>query len=482
MLGPIRKFSTSIYAKILLAIIIIPFVFWGMGSSITGGNKNIVVTIDKDKYSTQQLGDFIQKNAPPNQKVKADEIESFLSSFIGEKLMEKEIDFYGIKLTDNSLSKIIKYQKNFQKNDKFSRTEYEKFLLLKNITAVDFESILSSRERKKQLLDLISGGIRPAKFHTNIAYDKINQKRNIELINLDKVYKEKISFTNDELIKYYEKNKDRYKETYNSVNILKLTPKILAENDEYNDLFFKKIDEINDLIIAGENLNSIIIKFNLNKPNFFKINRFGLDFKTQSKQNINKDLVKLIFGLNNSEPTTLIENENNYIIIQLLKSENIVKDINNESFKKEIVSDLRFQKKEKLILELINKINEKTFSKNDFKNFSTEENNKIQKIRLENQNDNKILSQDIINQVFATAKNDIIVASESLRSKNFLIYIDKIDNVKINEDTEDIEKYTNLAKFKIITNLYNTYDSYIKKRYDIEINYQALDIVKNYFN
>ena len=49
MLGPLRKFSTSIYAKILLGIVIIPFVFWGMGSSFRGGDKNIIVVIEKEK-------------------------------------------------------------------------------------------------------------------------------------------------------------------------------------------------------------------------------------------------------------------------------------------------------------------------------------------------------------------------------------------------------------------------------------------------
>ena len=40
MLGSLRTFTSSIYAKILMGIIIIPFVFWGMGSSFVGGNKN----------------------------------------------------------------------------------------------------------------------------------------------------------------------------------------------------------------------------------------------------------------------------------------------------------------------------------------------------------------------------------------------------------------------------------------------------------
>ena len=88
MLGSLRKFSGSIYAKILLGIIIIPFIFWGMGSSITGGSKNVVVVIDKEKYSTQQLSNFISRTAV--KKVKADEIEGFLSAFIGEKLIELE--------------------------------------------------------------------------------------------------------------------------------------------------------------------------------------------------------------------------------------------------------------------------------------------------------------------------------------------------------------------------------------------------------
>ena len=145
MLGSIRKFSSTIYAKILLAIIIIPFIFWGMGNVFTSGSKNIIVEIDKEKYSIQQFSDFINKTA--EKKVKAEQIEVFLSAFIGEKLIEKEVENVGIKLSDNSLSKLIKHQKDFKRDNKFSRTEYEKFLLKSNITAIDFESILSNNER-----------------------------------------------------------------------------------------------------------------------------------------------------------------------------------------------------------------------------------------------------------------------------------------------------------------------------------------------
>ena len=150
MLGSIRKFSGSIYAKILLGIIIIPFIFWGMGSSFVGGSKNVVVVIEDEKYSIEQFATYINRQA--GRKVKASEVENLLSSFIGEKLIEKEIEYLGITLSDKSLSKLIKHQKDFKRNNEFSRTAYEKFLLENNLTAPTFESILLKQEKKSNCL------------------------------------------------------------------------------------------------------------------------------------------------------------------------------------------------------------------------------------------------------------------------------------------------------------------------------------------
>ena len=144
MLGSLRTFTSSIYAKILMGIIIIPFVFWGMGSSFVGGNKNIIVVIEKEKYSVEEFGNFVEKFAvATNKKINANQVEELLSMFISEKLMESEIEHFKIKLSDSSLKKLVKHQKDFKRENKFSRTEYEKFLLKNNITAVNFESILS---------------------------------------------------------------------------------------------------------------------------------------------------------------------------------------------------------------------------------------------------------------------------------------------------------------------------------------------------
>ena len=66
-------------------------------------------------------------------------MEKVLSEYIGRKVMALEIERSKITINDNALRNIIKNDRLFFKNDKFSRTEYEKFLLKSNISAPSFE-------------------------------------------------------------------------------------------------------------------------------------------------------------------------------------------------------------------------------------------------------------------------------------------------------------------------------------------------------
>ena len=90
MLGSIRKFSSSIFAKVFLFIVAIPFVFWGMGDVFRGGNQNTIVKIADEKISTKEFVEYLENFSNPNEELNVDLLENKLSSFIGEKLLEKE--------------------------------------------------------------------------------------------------------------------------------------------------------------------------------------------------------------------------------------------------------------------------------------------------------------------------------------------------------------------------------------------------------
>ena len=128
---------------------------------------------------------------------------------------------------------------------------------------------------------------------------------------------------------------------------------------------------------------------------------------------------------------------------------------------------------------MIDRINKNNFKKSDFDQLSKDENVTVKKVKLENQNDDKIFKKEFIDQIYVYPEKKVILVADIGLSENFLIYIDKIENVSIDKNSADYKKYFSLSRMKIVTRLYNTYDYYLKKKYKININYQALDGVKS---
>tara|TARA_Y100001970_G_scaffold126663_1_gene156619 strand:- start:2854 stop:4302 length:1449 start_codon:yes stop_codon:yes gene_type:complete len=481
MLSKIRKFSSSIFAKIFLIIVAIPFIFWGMGDVFSTGNKNTIAKIGKDKISTQEFINFVQSNELTKNEINEEIIQSLLYSFIGQKLIEKEIENYGINLSDKSLSLIIKNNKNFTKNNNFSRTEYEKFLLNNNVNAKIYETYISNENLRKQLFDLIGGGVLPTNFMVNNLYDKIYQERNIDLINLNDVYKKNLKISDDEINNHYNKNKNDFNYIYKTINYIKLNPKNVIGKDEFNDLYFEKIDEIDDAIVQGENINNIKEKYNLTSLKTESFNEKGEDLKSSNSDETYRKLIKKFSIINDSEPTILSEFENDYYIVELIKTESIQKDLTDISVKKKIISNLENIKKRKKISKMIADINSNNFLKKDFYTFSKKENASIKNINLKNLNDESNLKLDLVNQIYEAPTNKVIIISDLFLIDVFLVYIKEVKNKKISTDNKDYEKYFNLSKTEFVSNLYKSYDIYLKDKYEIDINFKVLDQIDNFF-
>ena len=85
MLTSIKKFTKTFLAKVLIGIIILPFLFWGMGDVFNTGNQNVIVTIDKKKISVQEFVSYLGRlnlNEKQRQDLKkTDLFEKILSHF-----------------------------------------------------------------------------------------------------------------------------------------------------------------------------------------------------------------------------------------------------------------------------------------------------------------------------------------------------------------------------------------------------------------
>ena len=175
-----------------MGIIIIPFVFWGMGDVFRGGNQNVIATVESEKISTQEFMNYLRQINLNDEQIKnlpkTDLVEKILSQYIGRKVMALEIEKNGVVINDNALRNIIKNDKLFYKDNKFSRTEYEKFLIKSGITAPQFEANIIEQEKRRQFLSSLAGGIIIPETLIVQEFKKENQTKTIKYINLEKYH------------------------------------------------------------------------------------------------------------------------------------------------------------------------------------------------------------------------------------------------------------------------------------------------------
>ena len=139
-----------------------------------------------------------------------------------------EIEELKINISDSSLAKILKKNKNFlDMNNKFSRVKYEKYLLTNNISANYYENKLKENELQKILFNYIGGGIISPKFLINETFNNQNKIITADLVKLQKIYDKKILITKNKIRKYIYKNKEKLKIKKISINIAKIDPQNL---------------------------------------------------------------------------------------------------------------------------------------------------------------------------------------------------------------------------------------------------------------
>ena len=216
MIGSFRNFAKTKFAGILVFIMIIPFVFWGMGSMFSSGNTNSIVKINESNVSTEEFIDYLNNSGIPQKTIRENLnnniIEELLSGLVSTKILDLEIREYDLIISKETLLKMIKKNKNFLDDQgNFQRLKYEKFLLENNQSAPQFELRLKNRELQKNLFSFVGAGTVSPKFLVKKLYEEENKKLEVEFINLDKFYKKKSDFTDNDLKKFLEENKENLK-------------------------------------------------------------------------------------------------------------------------------------------------------------------------------------------------------------------------------------------------------------------------------
>ncbi len=472
MLNKLRGFSNSKLAMVVVGIIIIPFVFWGMGSVFSGGNTNNIAKINNETISTKDFINYINNSRLTNEVIKANIdkniLERILSDLISQKILDMEIKKLNVNLSEKSLVSKIKSNSNFfdDKNN-FSRIKYEKFLLENNLSAPNFEARLKKQELKRNLFNYISGGIKSPYFLKNKYFISEQKKVEISYFDLDLVNNNTI--TPNEINIFIEENKEMLKEDYIDFSYAKITPKDLVEINEFNDEFFKKIDDIENSILNGSNINQIKNNYNLKVKNY---NQYKSDNKSD-------EILKFIYSKRNDDKIQLVDKNEYFLLFEISKIDKILPNISEEGFLTQVKNNLILKKKYEFNKDLYKKIEDKEFNNNDFVKIAKNKNN-IKNVTINNINDKEIFDEDSVKLIYSLPNKSFVLITGN-NNKIFLANLKNIYTKDLVKNDPKTKEYQIKSNNKIINEINGSYDFSLNSKYKVRTFKETMDRVKNYF-
>ena len=472
MIKIFKNFTKKKFAGLLLIIvIIIAFGFGGFGGGFNIGNQNNIAKINNTNISTQDFMNYLNQSKLSEQVIKKNIdnniIEELLTTLISTTLLGLEIKSLNLKMSENILIEKIKKNKNFHdENGKFKRTIYEKFLLANNMNAPIYELKLKENVLQKQLFTYISSGAKSPNFLVNKFFKEKNKQVDISYIGLEKFYKKKNQFTSDEILNFIKENSDKLKQDHIDFSFVTITPQNLLGLEEFDQSFFDKIDEIDNLISKNIDFNTIINDLNI-KPTIRK-DYINLE---------NKETIENKIYNSRKDKIEILDDNGSFIFYQIDAIKNKLPNSDDLKFKEQI-KNLLFQKeKYEFNKKILDQINKKKFNQYSFDELGI---NGIEKIKLNSIEDNAKFEINSVNVLYSLPINSFVLVSDE-NNNIFVAKILSFNQKDLPKNSNKLNEISNQASAQNRNSILKSYDLLLNKKYKVVINEKTLDRVKNYF-
>ena len=470
------KASKNILIKVLVIIIIAVFALWGIGDLFSSGKNNVVAEIGNENIYTQDFNQEL-RNELRNQNIsniqeaiKNNFHYQVLNKLVSSKIIEIYSRENNIFVSEKTLANFIKQIPEFQTNKEFSRIKYEKYLLENGLTANTFEQNFKQSLLKKIIIDSFTGGLKSTSYHENVVHKYVTKEIGIQYLELNQIIKN-INFTELEIKTYYDENKSNLlSDEYREFEFLVLDVNNLGEGN--NDLFFKKISEIENNILENKNFLEIAEKYNLNNKNAFTINKSGYLINSEKSADLDQKIIEKLFNLNDNFKTDLVETKGKFYLITLKKIILPKTLLLNEKTKKFIINDMKLKKLSEKIKSINNEIKEA--KKDLFEEIQKKENLTLKEIFFKSRFEaNKLFSQSNIQQIFQKKLNENL-----LLETNGEFYLVKVNKENYSADTISAEK-KQLYEKQVISDFSNQilflFDKILNEKYKVKINEKVLN-------
>lgn len=225
MMDRLREGVNSIAVKIILGLIILSFVFAGVGSYIVGGAGNTAAKVGnveigrgefEQAYQNErnrmqaQLGDYFS-----NLLADPSYVESFrrsvLDRMVNDLLLEQHAESLGLRVSDTQIRTLILDMPQFQVDGKFNQEIYQTSLRRAGFSAESFAEYLRRDLVRNQLLSAIQGSDFSLPSEVEAQSKLLTQTREIKKVTLSLAdFAAKAELSEEEINDYYKQNPERY--------------------------------------------------------------------------------------------------------------------------------------------------------------------------------------------------------------------------------------------------------------------------------
>lgn len=256
MLDNIRNKTQSFGVKLIFGIIILVFVFWGIGN-VGGMSGGAVASVNGENITLQEYAKFLQravgveKQKDPEllgNEAKVKELKQVvLDEVIFSKLRLQEAKRLGLIVTPHELRQYLESFPVFQNDQgKFDPELYKKILAANNFPLGEFEQEQSELLLETKLMGFIAQGAIVSEAEARQLYAFSLERRVAQYVLFDPAeYSEKATISDEAVSAYYEENKERFRTPVRGrVEYLLLTPDTLGAaypvSDEEAEKFYQE--------------------------------------------------------------------------------------------------------------------------------------------------------------------------------------------------------------------------------------------------
>lgn len=242
--------------QIVLALIILPFAFWGVDSYNRSGNTaEVAATVNGEKISRQEFDDELRQQQDRLRQMMGGRIDetmfdnpemkrAVMDNLVAQRLLIERAKAAGLTVSDEQIAQIILSIEAFQDNGKFDRKQYETALASRKMSPLMFEADLRNKLLAQQMRDAYAKN----GFAANAVVDNIvrlsEQQRVISVSNISfQPFVAQSKVDEADIKAYYDKsqkefqNPEQVKVEYVQLSADKLSDKIEASPEEMRQYY-----------------------------------------------------------------------------------------------------------------------------------------------------------------------------------------------------------------------------------------------------